>query len=269
MQRYVKLRAVQRWALRSTACAPPASLPSPRDFVRRRFHSPRSAARGSGGRAPPASSALLGDGAGPRSAAATQSSSGLRRRRSAPRLACRCLVWWPAIATCRRWHSSSESHRPRRRVCSTPPVALPFWESSVISRLRLRRSRTRSSSWRRRVENSVRYHRDLERRDEIARGRRHLRRAAPHVPATTIRCSSLSAISECTRATPCWPRSPSARRPAPTTQRRAARTTSRCLLSQSRSCSADTLDLCNWRSEIHSPTVHFRGRVSRISSNRF
>lgn len=27
MQRYVKLRAVQRWALRSTACAPPACVP--------------------------------------------------------------------------------------------------------------------------------------------------------------------------------------------------------------------------------------------------
>lgn len=71
--------------------APRVRLP-PRNFVRRRFHSPRAAVRGSGGRAPPASSALLGDGAGPRSAAATQSSSGLRRRRSAPRLGCRCLV---------------------------------------------------------------------------------------------------------------------------------------------------------------------------------
>ena len=53
MQRYVKLRAVQRWALRSTACALPSSpprCPPPRDFVRRRFHS--RLARGSGGRAP-------------------------------------------------------------------------------------------------------------------------------------------------------------------------------------------------------------------------
>lgn len=39
----------------------PRVRPLPRDFICRRFHSPRSAARGSGGRAPPASSTLLGD----------------------------------------------------------------------------------------------------------------------------------------------------------------------------------------------------------------
>lgn len=173
----------------------PRVRPLPRDFICRRFHSPRSAARGSGGRAPPASSTLLGDWAGPWAAAATQSSSGLRRRRSAPRLASRCLGWWPVVVRDmpsliqRDWTAPARSHFT---------VALPFRESFVVnSRLRLRRSRTGLSSWRRRVENSVRYHRDLERRDEIARGRRHLRRASPHVHGTTTHCSLLPASIEC------------------------------------------------------------------------
>lgn len=64
----------------------PRALPSPLRF-RPPSVSLAGRARGPGGRT--SRSSAPRDGAGPRSAAATQSSSGLRRRRSAPRLACR------------------------------------------------------------------------------------------------------------------------------------------------------------------------------------
>lgn len=156
----------ERCARPRARLSPGAPAASPRDFVR----SARGGA-GLGGRAPPASHLRAASRSGT-PASAIRSLITISRRTEfvgAGRLRSRLLLLI-------RDDIAILAARSLAR-------ARPIGEFAVVPRVRLRRSRTRASAA---ARNSARYHRDLgARRDEIARGRRHLR-AAPHV---RVHCS--------------------------------------------------------------------------------
>lgn len=188
------LRAVQRWALRSTACAPPARRPLA-------ICPPSVSLATTGARVPevarlppPPSSeteplAVLGRSVVERIASTTVGT------------AIRLLP--PYLSLSR--HAATETARVNRLARVAAPrifCRLLFRFGSFCGNFAFATVTTIELSTT--VKNSVRYHRGLEWRDEIARGRRHLRLAAPHVHRG--RCSQQLASAAPPRAASSRPR---------------------------------------------------------------